>query len=455
MVVAMDVLGAALHETATFPTHPESLATFQAHLDDRWIDEALEAYGVGTLRKRRLPAEQVVWLVLGMALMRDRPMAEVVKSLDLALPGRDGTAIVAPSSVTQARQRLGPNPIEHLFEKTGREWGLERAERQAWNGLSVFGIDGTTLRVSDSEENETHFGKTKGARGESAYPLVRVVALMALRSHLLVSAHFGPYGVSELEYAKMLWDDIPRNSLTIMDRAYLTASVLLGLQSEEENRHWLTRAKSTTKWEVLDSFGRYDKLVRMRVSSEARRKDPHLPPSFVARAVRYKHPDSKKEQWLLTSLLDAKAYPAAELVALYHERWEIELGYDEIKTHMLQSELTLRSRTVATVEQELWGVLLAYNLIRLEMDGIAEEADVAPNRISFMMAMRFIRDEWHWCAVASPGSIPKKLKRMRENVAQFVLPPRRSLRRYPRAVKIKMSNYKKKRSIKGKAEAAK
>jgi len=176
MVLAMDVLGAALYETATFPTHPESLATFQAHLDERWIDEALEASGIGTLRKRRLPAEQVVWLVLGMSWLRDRPMAEVVKSLALALPGRDGTAIVAPSSVTQARQRLGPDPMERLFEKTGQTWGLERAERQARKGLSVFGIDGTTLRVSDSEENEDHFGKTRRASRSLAAELASWLA---------------------------------------------------------------------------------------------------------------------------------------------------------------------------------------------------------------------------------------------------------------------------------------
>jgi hypothetical protein len=90
-------------------------------------------------------------------------------------------------------------------------------------------------------------------------------------------------------------------------------------------------------------------------------------------------------------------------------------------------------------------VLTTYNLIRLEMDRIAEQANVAPVRISFVTAMRFIRDEWSWCAVASPGSIPKKLRRMRQRLVDFVLPDRRKGRRYPRAVKVKMSNYARKR----------
>jgi len=137
------------------------------------------------------------------------------------------------------------------------------------------------------------------------------------------------------------------------------------------------------------------------VTSRARRKDPSLPKHFTARAVSYTHPGSKGRQWLLTSLADPAKYPAREVVALYHERWEIELGYDEIKTHLLERKETIRSRSVVGVRQELWGVLLTYNLIRLEMEKIADEADVPPNRISFVAAMRFIRDEWSWCAFAS------------------------------------------------------
>jgi hypothetical protein len=153
---------------------------------------------------------------------------------------------------------------------------------------------------------------------------------------------------------------------------------------------------------------------------------------------------------VLTSLTDHERYPAAEIVELYHERWEIEIGYDEVKTHMLEREEAIRSRTVVGVKQELWGILLAFNLIRFEMEKIAEDADVAPSRISFMAALRFIRDEWMWCAIASPGSIPKKLLRMRQRVIEFVLPPRRSDRRFRREIKIKMSKYPKKWRVKKK-----
>ncbi len=229
---------------------------------------------------------------------------------------------------------------------------------------------------------------------------------------------------------------------------------MVGLERGGANRHWLMRAKKNSKWRVLKSLGRFDKIVEFTVSSVARTKDPTLPATFTARAVSYRHADSKGRQWLLTSLTDPMDYPAQELAALYHERWEIELGYDEIKTHMLERKETIRSQTVVGVRQELWGILLTYNLVRLEMDKIARQANVPPNRISFVTAMRFIRDEWAWCSIASPGSIPKKLHRMRQRIFDFVLPPRRSERRYPRAVKIKMSNYPRKRR-ESKEEAAK
>ena len=440
----MSWLAAALEETSDYPA-PEGLDTFRASIDPVWVEQALAATGTATMRRRRLPAESVVWLVLGMALQRDRPIHDVLSKLELVLPGKNGDTTLAASSAAQARQRLGEDPLRWLFDRCSQQWALESARAHPWRGLSVFAADGTSLRVPDSAENREHFGGPTSGRGCSGYPLVRVASLVAARSHLIAACAFGPYATSEYAYATELWPVVPDSSVTIVDRNFLAAAVLLGLEAGGTNRHWLTRAKSTSVWSVLRSYGEHDKLVQLNVSSEARRKDPSLPVTYTARAVGYKHPGSKGQQWLLTSLRDPNLYPAAEVVALYHERWEIELGYDEIKTHMLERRETIRSKTVVGVRQELWGILLTYNLIRREMEKIAQEADVPPSRISFVAAMRYIRDEWSWCAVASPGSIPQKLRRMRERIKAFVIPPRRSERRYPRAVKIKMSNYPTKR----------
>lgn len=440
----MNWLEAALSETAAQPS-AEELHTFRDSIDPAWIEEALSMSGVVTLRKRRLPAEQVIWLVLGMALLRDRPIAEVVEKLELARPGAGGDPVIAPSSVAEARQRLGAEPMRWLFGRCSQQWALDSARRHAWRGLALFATDGTTLRVADSDANRAHFGLASGGpRGDSGYPLVRMTALLAVRSHLLAAAGLGPYEHSEQQLAAPLWEVVPEHSLLILDKNYLSAKLFAELERSGQQRHWLLRAKSNTQWQVVESYGRYDKRVELKVSSAARKQDPTLPKTMQVRAIGYRHPRSKDRQWLLTSLRDPNAYPAAEIVELYHERWEIELAYDEIKTHLLEREETIRSRTVEGVYQELWGILLAYNLVRLDMERIAEQADVEPSRISFVAATRYIRDEWMWCEVASPGSIPGKLRKMRTRASRFVLPPRRSSRHYPRAVKRKMSNYPKK-----------
>ena len=256
------------------------------------------------------------------------------------------------------------------------------------------------MRVADSSATRKEFGPAvAGSRGPSAYRLVRIVTLIAARSHLIATAAFGAYDKSEHAYAQELWAKVPGNSVILLDRNFLAAKVLLALQGDP-SRHWLLRTKSTTKWRVVKKLANNDLIVELTVSKAARKQDPTLPETFQARAVSYRIDRRKTKQWLLASLMDPVRYPASELVVLDHERWEIELSYDEIKTHQLDRQETIRSRSVEGVKQERWGMLLTYNLIRREMECIADEAKVAPSRISFVAAMRFIRDEWHWCALA-------------------------------------------------------
>jgi len=433
---------------ATAHASPQDFGNFQRHIEPEWLEEAMQKRrGTATVRKRRLPVLQVIWLVLGMALLRNRSIADVVSKLDLALPGPRGPT-VAPSAVASARKRLGEEPMERLFHRCAGEWAHDSASHHRWRGLSVYGVDGSTVRVPDSTENRGEFGSqgAGGGRGTSGYPLVRLVALMALRSHLLAAVRFGPYKKGEGSYATELWSSVPDDSLTILDRGFLAAGILIPLARDGKNRGWLTRAKSNTRWEVIRQLGPGDDLVEMTVTRDARRKDNSLPERWSMRAIRYERKGFRPQR-LLTSLVDAQQYPANELIALYHERWELELGYDEIKTEILEREETIRSRSPMTVRQELWGILTTYNLIRLEMEQVANEARVEPIRISFVMALRLIQDEWLWSANSSPGAIPRHLRDLRAALKDFILPPRREERVYPRAVKVKMSNYARKRPV--------
>jgi len=417
------------------------------HFDPVWIEEALAATGTATIRRRRLPAEQTVWLVLGMAVMRDLPIAAVARQLDIVLPAADGSRTVAGSALSQARARLGPDPMEWLYLRTAEEWAHRSAGADRWRGLALYGVDGTTLRVADSVENRDHFGgqdsgRHEGGREErqSGYPLMRLVVLMALRSHLLAAAAFGPYAVDERTYAASLWDTVPDHALVLVDRHYLQANVLVPLTSKGTQRHWITRAKSNTKFRSIRRLGKGDELVEFEVSSEARRKNPSLPTHFDARAIRYQR-KGFRPQLLLTSLVDENRFPADEIRVLYHERWELELGFGELKTDMLERLETIRSKSPSSVAQEMWGLLLAYNLVRLEIERVAAELKVSPLRISFVAALREVAEQWHLATIVSPGTIPSRLSTVTDRLRQFLLPPRRTDRVFPRAVKIKMSNY--------------
>ncbi len=414
------------------------------NVDRSWIDEALSATKTATLRRRRLPAEQVVWLVLGMALMRKRSISEVAAKLDIALPARGSGVSTAPSALVQARQRVGAEPIEYLFRRTAEVWG-DCGESEKWRGLSVYGIDGSHLAVSDSEENSQHFGRHRSGKNatESAYPMVRVVVLLNLVNRVLASASFGPYQTGELSLAKTLLDEVPEDSIVVLDRLYSGSPQLLPVL-KGRNRHFLVKLKKSQRPRLLEVLGPGDQLVEIATSDEARRTSPDFPATYRARAITYR--TKKNEYVLLTSLLDAEKYPASEVIALYRDRWECELAYGEIKTDLLEQQASLRSRTVVGVEQELWGVLLAYNLVRREMAQFAAQADVPVTRVSFSGALWQIRDEWLWCAVASPGAIPRHLRNLREDLKRFILPPRRKRRSYPRVVKRKDSPYPRKRS---------
>jgi hypothetical protein len=419
------------------------LPKFVASLDPDWIEEALAATGTATIRRRRLPAEQVVWLVIGMCIFRDLSMRELVSTMDLALPGSRGIR-VAPSSIVQARERLGDEPLRWLFERTGATWAHASARAHQWRGLAIYGADGTTVRVPDSPENREHFGgQTTRWDSTSGYPLVRMVTLMALRSHILAGAKFGPYATAEGPLATALWPLVPDQSVTLVDRGFLSARTLIGLERGGIQRHWLTRARSDLVHTRLERFAAGDELIELNVSSEARKKDPSMPTTWRMRAIRYQR-RGFAPQLLLTSLLDPERYPAAEVVALYHERWEIELGYNEVKRVMLRREETTRSKSPRGVAQELWGLAIAYNLVRYEAERVAEQAGVPPVRISFVATLALIESALRSWGTDNLGRAPKRLIRLREDLGHYVLPERRP-RSYRREVKIKMSNYPRKR----------
>lgn len=164
--------------------------------------------------------------------------------------------------------------------------------------------------------------------------------------------------------------------------------------------------------------------MEMKVSPQARKQDGSLPEYWQARLIECEDA-SGNYKGFISSLAEPERYPADSLRYVYKERWSIENGYGELKQLQLSTATLLRNHRTSGIYQEIWGLLTVYNLIRMEMSQIAREAKVPLLRISFVMAMKLIQDELIWCSLGKPGTIPTKLKKMRENVKQFILPEKR------------------------------
>lgn len=409
------------------------------HLPYEWIEQAVAYTGRASIRKRRLPAEQVVWLVIALALYRHQSISEVMDDLDLALPDAQ-VPFVTKSAIAQARQRVGSSPLKALFDLSAQAWCEQDRKHYLFKGLSLFAVDGTTLKVADTPDQRAHFGAQVYPSGRvSSYPQVRGVTLTAVPTHLIRQAVFGPYGTNEMLYAKELLAAIPDDSLTAFDKGFLSAEILCSLTSQGSNRHFVIPAKGNTKWEVVDGTPE-DALVQMRTSPQARHKCKDLPEFWQARAITVLDANAHKHV-LLTSLLDRKRYTVRDIAACYARRWQIETSYRELKQTMLGSALTLRSRTVDGVYQEIWGALTAYNLIRLEMAKAALSARCEPTEISFIRAFHVIQYELHWLAVTrSYGKMPALLQRLRERLVSL-LNEERPGRKFDRAVKALPQRY--------------
>lgn len=415
------------------------LSTFTHNLPVEWVESALRLSHSATIRRRRLPADQVLWLVLGMAIFRHEPVQEVARRLNICAQGLANDQLLARSGVTQARQRLGAEPVEWLFRRTGQHWGQERYPQDHWQGLQLFAVDGAVFRTPDTPELRDHFGSgnTPTAR-QTPYPMLRLVALMNVRSHLLVDAQISPYRRSEMPLAKELLASIPDQSVTLFDKGFWSADLLWSLTQQGEQRHWLIPARQNLQGEVVASYGPNDQLIRMTVSPQARKKNPALPEFWEARRLRYRVKGGLKT--VLTSL-PAERYSAETVAGLYQQRWEIELGFRDIKSSMHGNAVTLRSKKTALIYQEVWGLLLTYNIIRREAAQAAVAFERPPSDIRFKAVCQYIAVQLIVMAAAQPLSrTGRRLSELRSGVGSLFL-ERRPRPSTPRTVKLSKTRY--------------
>jgi len=416
---------------------PHEFERFASLIDPAWINEALQQTGTVSVRRRRLPAERMVWLVIGLALFRNEPIWHIVQQLDLA----DGPtpSAPAPSAAVAGRERLGEAPMAWLFERLASCWtSASIPEDGLFHGLRSYAVDGVVWSLPDTQSNCEKFCRGSNDKSNGAWPQLRAVCLMDTYTHLIRAAEFGDYATAELSFAKSLMHKVPDGSLTIFDRAYLSAALLLDWQRAGEQKHWLLRARAGLRYEVIRQFAPDDCLVRFSVSPQARKQRPDLPSHWQARLIKCMVGGESRQY--LTSLCDTHRFPAREIVAHYTQRWEIELGFREIKQGMQKNATTLRSKLPALVRQEVWGTLIAYNLLRHEIAQMANELHVPPQRLSFQWLGLAITTALYYWPLQTPGTFPKRLVRLREQAKAYLLPERRK-RSYPRVVKQPRSKF--------------
>ena len=428
----------------TPPAHSESfdpipyLRGLTRLIDQQRLDYILARTSRQRRRRRRLPAPAVVWLVIAMSLFATHSIPLVWRQLH---PHADQPE-PDDSAFTKARQRLGVAPLHELFDAVAGPMAVPGTPGAFYRSWRLMGIDGTTLDMPDTPANERVFGRGGNQRSPNAFPQVRVLALCELGTHAVCDFAVRPIRAGEQDMVPQLLRSLQPGMLLLWDRGFFG----FGLIDSALRRgcHLLARVKAgQLVLERLEDLpdGSYLTTIYPSHADRARGRRGR-----VVRVIEYTHDDPGRagrglKNRLLTDLLDPADLPAREAVLLYHQRWEEELAFDEIKTHLNGRELLLRSKTPRGVVQELYGLLLAHRILRQVMADAASSRRLDPDRLSFTGTLRILQCHLHEAPPRGPAAW---YGRLLAEVSRQQLRARRD-RWYPRVVKRKMKKWAKKR----------
>lgn len=357
------------------------------------VRAVLAATGKASLRERDLPAHVVLYYVIALALYMQSSYREVLRCLleglqwlrDPALTLR----VAGNSGISQARTRLGWEPLRQLHDEVVKPIALA-ATQGAWHRQwRLVSLDGSTMDVADEQANDEAFGRPGASRGSSAYPQLRFVCLVENGTHVLFGTRMGSYATGENTLAKDVLGALDSTMLCLADRGFFGFEMWRQALATQAQLLWRTRKNMRFSCDQRLADGSY--LSRIYPSERDRR---HQTNAIVLRVIEYRLEgvaDAEPIYRLVTSVVDAQQAPAQELAALYHERWEIEAALDELKTHLRGARIVLRSKTPELVRQEFYGLLMAHFAVRTLMHEAALQANVDPDRLSFVHAVRVVR----------------------------------------------------------------
>jgi Insertion element 4 transposase N-terminal/Transposase DDE domain len=369
------------------------------------VQAVLAATDRMSLRQRDLPAPVVMYYVIALALYMGSSYREVLRCLLEGVQWLFGPAIrikvAGRSAISQARTRLGWEAVRQLHDEVVQPIAAAATKGAWYGGLRLVSLDGSTLDVADEADNAAAFGRPGASRGDSAYPQLRFVSLVENGTHVLFASQMAAYDTGEVTLAKSVLAHLRASMLCLADRQFFGFELWSMARTSGADLLWRIKKTMRLAREQCLADGSY--LSRIYPSERDWR---HQTNGVVVRVIDYRLEgvaEAEPIYRLLTTLLDPAQAPAAELAALYHERWEIETALDELKTHLRGARIVLRSKTPDLVRQEFYGLMMAHFAIRSLIHEAALSAEEDPDRLSFLHAVRVIRRKLP-AAVAVPPS---------------------------------------------------
>ncbi len=410
-----------------------------------WITEALVESGRVSRRQRLLPAPFVLWLVVLLGLFRRVSYGNLLEKLQGSWWTEENwkpEACPCSSAVTKARDRLGVEPVRCLFHRSVQAW-LEETDGLVFHGRRVFAIDGSSFKTPDTARNRDAFTKPEGSRGVGSYPQLRLVALMDVGTHLFRDLRFGPFTVGETTLTRELLESVEPGSLVVLDRNFHAYELLWDLHVRR-GADFVVRAKGRGQMRCVKAIGNGDRIVEIDLPRYFRRRRPDMPRTWRLREISYQLEGGKETVRLLVTILDESVL-AEEFADLYHERWEEEGAFDELKTHLcdctqVNRPVVFRSKTPERVEQELYGLLLAHNALRMIMWTASRPVPICCRRLSYTATIERVRETTRDMMQLRGIYLHERYQRTLKAVARSEIPERPN-RHVRRCVKMKMSRY--------------
>ncbi len=369
------------------------------------VRRVLAETGKASGRERDLPAQVMVYYVIALAIYMGSGTREVLRCLLEGLRwlwGAEAVRVAGRSGISQARTRLGSEPLRRLYERVVRPVATPATKGAWYRAWRLVSLDGSCLDVADTGENCAAFGRPEASRGESAFPQLRFVALVENGTHVLFGSRLGGFAEGETTLAHEVVTALRPGMLCLADRQFFGHALWREATAAGADLLWRVKRNLRLPREARLADGSY--LSTVYPSEKDRR---HRANGVRVRVVEYRLEgvaDAEPLHRLVTTLLDPAAAPAAELAALYHERWEIEGALAELKTHLRGARMVLRSKTPELVRQEFWGLLLAHFAVRGLMHEAALHADEDPDRLSFLHAVRVVRRKLPLFAALPPST---------------------------------------------------